>query len=755
MSSQEHDYEAISYERASHISGTESSKFSQMDIPENVITYETEETRDDIVASVRELQKEMKRRQGRDLQQKERELGLRISPSVDECSSATKRVLQDWVELRRNPIRGVSSCPSESNIFEWSANVQGVEGSIYEGGVFHMHVTFSQDYPRRAPKVELLTRVVQSNIFGSWICLDMLEAHDFSYMPYSGWSSCYSIGAVLQQLQVFFCESHECDAYKTAAKERCVGNSLSFVCSRCQHRGRKPYPPFPVVQCIVSAGSEAPTNRKSEPEGHSSEGKKSTRFTRTQKRWSEIPDHIFAHEIFSFLEEMDHMRVQQVSQNFRKWSRFSFDLERARNICYFTRNSFEHCILGTGVDFKFNPHSGDLAYADCMFDLLSYEAFQDNGVRTAIWKRRFTHWIPVFINKDHAKRAFPYLKMITCELYNLERFDPARAIDMLCILMNSQVVNMSSGNLYASEHAISGYGAFYRWMVHVMDEYPPVAEYIENRLKCFVENACHSSNDWLLMKSEPIMGNFLSLLSVSRRYDWSDIGPSYLTELFDRNAKWCLVKYLSLYFDVNDEKRQSSFFISSLVSFRLVMFHVAFYITFRPIKDSLRYFADLVDERFGQPGLTMAGQFQKKIFKIMAVKDFDSFFRMVRVRPMDTLDAILRNSIFHAFRKDFMRPLSRKALYEIRKKQKAQEKNALKMALKMAENRRRTWISDRDTTEDDKWSPWSRKINGMEELEKQQAKAVNVAKLNLLLEPRDRRWINKRITQWGIKFSSL
>uniref|UniRef100_A0A493SVL0 UBC core domain-containing protein n=1 Tax=Anas platyrhynchos platyrhynchos TaxID=8840 RepID=A0A493SVL0_ANAPP len=88
----------------------------------------------------------------------------------------------------------LSAGPKGDNIYEWRSTILGPPGSVYEGGVFFLDITFTPEYPFKPPKVTFRTRIYHCNINSQGvICLDILK---------DNWSPALTISKVL--LSIFY-----------------------------------------------------------------------------------------------------------------------------------------------------------------------------------------------------------------------------------------------------------------------------------------------------------------------------------------------------------------------------------------------------------------------------------------------------------------------------------------------------------------------------------------------------------------------
>jgi ubiquitin-conjugating enzyme E2 D/E len=104
--------------------------------------------------------------------------------------TSIKRIVRELQDLNRDPIENCQAGPiDDTNLYHWSAVIQGPADSPYAGGTFRLKIEFPPEYPFRPPRIHFTTPVYHPNINESGsICLDILK---------DNWSPALNIGQVL------------------------------------------------------------------------------------------------------------------------------------------------------------------------------------------------------------------------------------------------------------------------------------------------------------------------------------------------------------------------------------------------------------------------------------------------------------------------------------------------------------------------------------------------------------------------------
>jgi len=325
-------------------------------------------------------------------------------------------------------------------------------------------------------------------------------------------------------------------------------------------------------------------------------------------------------------------------------------------ICFHTKVSFKDDILGIPCNYSINPNTQKIDKLTSTLDLISREAFYEDGLRKSVWKVPFTNWIPLYINENHAERAFPFLKKSLAELClkKENQFNPEMALEIFPRLMNTMVVSLMSGNLHTSIVALEGYSAFHRLLLFFVKKYPE----LQKKVNSIARNFCNSEEN-RTKDVVPSLGEFLPIVSVSDEVSWKDICMPYLLENFDRNALWTIKKYPYLgeieATAINKERIEKTF-DATQVSIKLLMFHVYFFKNVaRPEGVSLEDVAANYDAFYGRPSSQMKENLQKKCKQILATNSWNLFFKGIGLSiPSDNyLCSWLKRSVKNSERKGY------------------------------------------------------------------------------------------------------
>ncbi|KAA6383662.1 MAG: putative ubiquitin-conjugating enzyme E2-16 kDa [Streblomastix strix] len=75
------------------------------------------------------------------------------------------RLQKELKELQDNPIPGVEVAVNKCDDFKpWEIIIDGPKGTLYEKGKFHLIVSFSPDYPFRAPQLAFKHKIYHVNV---------------------------------------------------------------------------------------------------------------------------------------------------------------------------------------------------------------------------------------------------------------------------------------------------------------------------------------------------------------------------------------------------------------------------------------------------------------------------------------------------------------------------------------------------------------------------------------------------------------
>merc|ERR1711908_75353 len=134
---------------------------------------------------------------------------------------ARRRLMRDFKRLQSDPPQGVSGAPCDNDIMKWHAVIFGPDETPWEDGTFKLSLTFSEDYPNKAPTVKFLTKMFHPNIYADGsICLDILQ---------NQWSPIYDISAILTSIQSLLCDPNPNSPANSEAARLFTENKEEYI----------------------------------------------------------------------------------------------------------------------------------------------------------------------------------------------------------------------------------------------------------------------------------------------------------------------------------------------------------------------------------------------------------------------------------------------------------------------------------------------------------------------------------------------
>jgi ubiquitin-conjugating enzyme E2 J2 len=138
--------------------------------------------------------------------------------------NATRRLQQDYLRLKRDPLPYVVAEPLQENILEWHYVVRGPEDSPYAGGFYHGRLVFPREFPFKPPSIYMITPNGRFHC-NTRLCLSISDFHPDT------WNPAWTVSSILTGLLSFMLEtSPTLGSVETSAdtKRELAQRSLEF-----------------------------------------------------------------------------------------------------------------------------------------------------------------------------------------------------------------------------------------------------------------------------------------------------------------------------------------------------------------------------------------------------------------------------------------------------------------------------------------------------------------------------------------------
>ena len=518
-------------------------------------------------------------------------------------SKALKRIMRDLNEIASSPIEGLGiSMPDENEPFHLRANILILDG-IYKGIILHMRMTIPETYPIKSPKMLIVagqgfTNQYHHHVFesaeGSTICIDLLDHGFFSDGQKTGWTPAYTLSTILMQMQIFFSKDYDLhelpsqnDIDRLREKVATFKERIRLTDgSTIDHTFQKPYPEI----CSKSMGPavllEAALRKNRAYE-------KLTCYL--TKYNPEEGDSLLGYPMMLENDKFGKMQIFPILEV------LSYD-------------GYMLQIMGQGQQ---GPHLG-------------YNSDSDDDDHRVLLKTasgcHYNFWFPLYTNaamyqkfKQHVLNAFSVLKFGTIGKKEFD-FQQQQIVQVFPCLMNKMIVALQNGNLHQSINSIEAYGHFVRLFLRLLEEFPEIQKYIDEKVSVFLSDPKTRNK-----KTLGDMGEFIILLAFSKytlqnREVWKAAMVETVSRMFywvidkmDNGTRVFSKKEYGEFFGSMNEKQSTQFFEAGKITNHLLIFN---YTASQQFLTNRSEFIKKIDENYGVLEEKEVQEFLQKIHKL-------------------------------------------------------------------------------------------------------------------------------------------
>ena len=412
-------------------------------------------------------------------------------------SIAIKRISKDIKEIAKNPVEGIGIASIDGDPMKYVINMRLMTGP-YEGYCVQLLLTFSDDYPKRPPKIliypgqaisgqyhhhifEDITRD-ENNLMFRKFCFDLLD-NDFMSTSdeKTGWNPSYSISSLLLQVQNFISDpdmgGYVPDKYLIDQLFKSMDQySRTFYIDSDNgkvprlHTWKNPYPEMFFKK-----------NEKTEDKNEIKEEKE-----KEELRIQLIKENLNCFMLkVNYIDEPDILLGYPIIQNLNEFSRKRVQLYPIPELLTYE-----------GFNSQAREMQGFMAGLYFNFPFMQFKSANNEY---------YNSWFPIYINKAHYEKnkATILNSFSRISTGNINNFKPSQIFQILPIILNSMIIGIYNGKTTLSSSFIRCYFQFILLFKKLCQEFEN--DYIEYLNELF--NKIHDNNYIINKQIIPDIGN--------------------------------------------------------------------------------------------------------------------------------------------------------------------------------------------------------------------------------------------------------
>jgi len=397
-------------------------------------------------------------------------------------------------------------------------------------------------------------------------------------------------------------------------------------------------------------------------------------MTRPPVAWNKLftnhpPEHE-ALQIFKYLKKSELQICACVCKDWKRVIDESCLFNREKLRCCILHTTFEEGVLGLGIIIEKDESGKQVSKVTSNLEHFSHNAWANHNSKEGPSGQTSTHFLPLIINHEHAKRAIPIFKSLLGEYLPGSGgmdYTAENVLRVLTTLMNGAIVTLASDSEECSPELIQNQLELYCHLHHMLlflnyenTEFQlPMSDLVNRQI-----DRCLEETHLLEKDNTRDIGTFLLKTAITEKYGWRSVRKPVLLELFDREVPKYLSRYPELEHidkeseDDDPQDRLQKVLDCTMEDRRRIMVQVFFSFIHNRSKAHPQVHLEEYGKRYGAPDKAEIEAISKKLSEVYAARDWNSYFENLFLKAQDNpfVKNLLIESMARAEKKKYFEP---------------------------------------------------------------------------------------------------
>jgi len=365
--------------------------------------------------------------------------------------------------------------------------------------------------------------------------------------------------------------------------------------------------------------------------------------------------------IFKYLKKSELQICACVCKDWKRVIDESCLFQRERLRCCIFHTTFEEGVLGLGIIIEPDETGQNVGKVTSNLEYFSHNAWKNHNFKEGPSGQTSTHFLPLIINEEHARRSVPIFKSMFGDYLpngggDME-YNANNVLQVLSTLMNGAIISLANESEEVSPELIQNQLELYCHLHHML----LFLNYENSEWQLDFTNLVNEQIDRCLEQTHLLeknktrdIGTFLLKTAVTEKYSWRSVRKPVLLELFDREVPKYLNRYPELeHIDAeNDDDAQNRLqkvLDCTVEDRRRIMLQVFFSFSINRSRNHPRAHLEVYSKRYGSPDKGSIEAASKKLNEVYAARNWNSYFANLFLKNQD--DAFVKNLLIESMKR--------------------------------------------------------------------------------------------------------